>query len=207
MAIAKKAAAKKAGAPAGNKNAVGNAGGKGKRTLYRPEFVHTAEMLALLGATDAQMAEAFSVNESTFHAWKARHIELSQALKSAKLVPDAKVAHSLYQSALGYSHPEDDIRTVSVGDGMSEIVITPTIKHYPPNPTSAIFWLKNRQPKLWRDKVEVESEVNMNMFPPKEELDARYAKALAEAEEAEKKIVAGRMERLGIKPDSVEDQE
>ncbi|MGB3426137.1 MAG: hypothetical protein WBF84_12710 [Castellaniella sp.] len=196
----------KGGAPKGNKNATGNAGG-GRRTVYKPEYVRIAERMALLGATDAQMADAFGVSERTFTAWKSRHVEFSSALKAAKLPADGNVAMSLYQRALGYSHPEDDIRTVSVGDGMSEIVITPTTKHYPPDTTAAIFWLKNRQPKLWRDKVEVESEVNMNMFPPKEELDARYAKALAEAEEAEQKIVAGRMERLGIKLDSVEDQD
>lgn len=197
----------KGGAPKGNTNAVGNAGGKGKRTLYRPEFVRIAEKLALLGATDAQMAEAFDVGERTFQSWKARHVELSAVLKAAKLVPDAEVAHSLYRRALGYSHPEDDIRTVSAGNGMSEIVITPTVKHYPPDTTAAIFWLKNRQPKLWRDKVEVESEVNMNLFPPKEELDAIYAKCLAEAEEAERTIVHGRMERLGIKLDADETDE
>ena len=27
-------------------------------------------------------------------------------------------------------------------------------KHYPPDSTAAIFWLKNRQPKVWRDRVE-----------------------------------------------------
>ncbi len=206
MAIAKKTTVKKAGAPSGNRNAVGNAGG-GRRTAYKPEYVRIAEKMALLGATDAQMAEAFGVSERTFTAWKSRHVEFSSALKAAKLPADGDVARSLYERALGYSHPEDDIRTVSVGDGMSEIVITPTTKHYPPDTTAAIFWLKNRQPKLWRDKVEVESEVNVNMFPPKEQLDAIYAKTMAEAEQNEKKVLSGRMERLGIKPDSDEDQE
>lgn len=205
MATAKKAPAK-GGAPKGNKHAVGNPGGVGRRTLYRPEFVRIAEKMALLGATDKEMADALGVNESTFNNWKARYPDLTQALKCGKLQADANVAQSLYQSALGYSHPEDDIRTVSVGDGMSEIVITPTTKHYPPNPTSAIFWLKNRQPKLWRDKVEVESEVNVNMFPPKEQLDAIYAKVLAEAATAESKLITGRMERLGIKPDAEEQE-
>ena len=57
----------------------------------------------------------------------------------------------LCSRATGYEHPEDDIKAVN-----GEIVITPTIKRYPPDPTSMIFWLKNRQPKLWRDKPESE---------------------------------------------------
>lgn len=40
-------------------------------------------------------------------------------------------------------------------------------------------------------------EINLNVFPPKEELDAIYNKALAEAAEMEAKLV-GRRERLGI---------
>lgn len=35
-----------------------------------------------------------------------------------------------------------------------EIVVTPTIKHYPPDTAAATLWLKNRQPNVWRDKVE-----------------------------------------------------
>jgi hypothetical protein len=30
------------------------------------------------------------------------------------------------------------------------------VKHYPPDPTAAIFWLKNRQKDKWRDKREEE---------------------------------------------------
>jgi hypothetical protein len=40
-------------------------------------------------------------------------------------------------------------------------------------------------------------EINVNVFPPKEELDALYEKALAEAAEMEAKLV-GRRERLDI---------
>ena len=29
-------------------------------------------------------------------------------------------------------------------------------KCYPPDPTSMIFWLKNRQPLVWRDKKEID---------------------------------------------------
>jgi hypothetical protein len=28
-----------------------------------------------------------------------------------------------------------------------------TMRHYPPDTTACIFWLKNRRPDLWRDKV------------------------------------------------------
>jgi hypothetical protein len=119
----------------------------GRPSSFRPEYIDTVKKLCLLGATDKQMADIFGVAESTFNKWKIDHPEFSESLKEGKEIADAQVASSLFNRALGYSHNEDDIRAVN-----GEIVITPTIKHYPPDTTACIFWLKNRQPKLWREK-------------------------------------------------------
>lgn len=124
----------------------------GRPTDYRPEYDEQAYNYCLLGATDKQLAAFFDVSEQTINAWKHKHPSFFESLRKGKEVADAKVAHALYSRAIGYSHDEEDIR---VADG--KIVITPTIKHYPPDPTSMIFWLKNRQPKLWRDKPEEEA--------------------------------------------------
>lgn len=76
---------------------------------------------------------------------------------------DAAVASKLFHRATGYEHPEDDIRAVN-----GEIVITPTIKHYPPDTTAAIFWLKNRQPAKWRDKQEVDHTSSDGSMSPQD---------------------------------------
>ncbi len=34
--------------------------------------------------------------------------------------------------------------------------MVPTIKHYPPDTTACIFWLKNRQRDKWRDRLDHE---------------------------------------------------
>jgi len=127
----------------------------GRPSKYKEEFAEQARKLCLLGATDADMARFFEVSESTLNLWKQEHPSFSESLKAGKELADATIAESLYQRAKGYSHPEDDIRTITLpAGGGSEIVITPTIKHYPPDATSMIFWLKNRRPDLWRDKRE-----------------------------------------------------
>lgn len=108
----------------------------------------------MLGAKDTEIADVFGVSEVTLNNWKSKHPEFLQSLREGKTVADAEVAERLYQRAMGYEHPEDDIRTVSIAGGGSEIVITPTIKRYPPDTTAGIFWLKNRQRDKWRDKVE-----------------------------------------------------
>lgn len=133
--------------------------GAGRPTDYREAYNEQARKLCLLGYTDKELAEFFSVSEQTLNAWKTAHPEFLESLRAGKEVADAEIAASLYQRALGYEHPEDDIRTVSDGGGTSSIVITPTIKRYPPDTKAAQIWLTNRQRHKWRDKQEVEHTV------------------------------------------------
>ena len=150
-------------APKGNKNAAGNPGGA-RPSLFKPEYVELVEKFAMLGATDKDLASVFEVSLSTIEAWKRDKVEFLNALKRGKAQADAEVASKLFHRATGYEHPEDDIRTVSLGEGGgSQIVITPTVKHYPPDTTAAIFWLKNRRPDLWRDKVHQEISVDQTL--------------------------------------------
>ena len=127
----------------------------GRPTKYRDEYCKLAYQFCLLGATDARLAENFEVTEQTLNNWKTEHPEFFESIKEGREVADAKVADALYNRAIGYSHPDVDIRTVSVGIGVSKIVTTDIIKHYPPDTGAAMAWLKNRQPKQWRDKQEV----------------------------------------------------
>jgi transcriptional regulator with XRE-family HTH domain len=148
------------GAPKGNQYAKGI----GRPTKYKEEYDDQVYKLCLLGATDKEIADFFEVSESTINEWKRDYKSFSESLKKGKWLADANVAERLYQRALGYEHPEDDIKAY-----MGDIIITPTIKHYPPDPTAAIFWLKNRQSAKWRDKQEVDisnPDGTLNQLPP-----------------------------------------
>lgn len=110
-----------------------------------------AQKLCRLGATDKELADFFGVSEPTLNTWKRLHPEFLESLKEGKSAADAEVADRLYQRALGYSHPEDRILQ---HNGVP--VVVPTVKHYPPDTVACIFWLKNRRPDLWREKVNLE---------------------------------------------------
>lgn len=125
----------------------------GRPTKYNAKLNKQAEKLAMLGATDKQLAAFFEVCEDTIHEWKKAHSEFSESLKRGKEIADANVAYSLYKRATGYCHPDIDIKVIK-----DKIVITPLKKHYPPDTIAAIFWLKNRQKEIWRDKQTFEFE-------------------------------------------------
>lgn len=93
---------------------------------FDPAFIEKGRELAEQGMTDEEMAEEFGVDVRTLYRWKADNEAFCQALKAGKELPDECVVQSLYKMAL---------------DG---------------NVTAAIFWLKNRQPNKWRDKVQNE---------------------------------------------------
>jgi len=108
--------------------------------------------IAAKGWTDAEMADFFNVAQSTWYKWKVDHEEFSEALKGWKKEADERVERSLYERAIGYSHTDTKFAT-------HEGRITDEreyIKHYAPDTTAAIFWLKNRQPEDWKDKREHE---------------------------------------------------
>jgi hypothetical protein len=145
-------------------------------TLYRPEYAEQAYKLCLLGATDAEMAEIFSVEEKTLNNWKDAHPEFLQSITRGKQIADANVAERLYQRALGYSHED-----VHVSSYEGRITLTPLVKHYPPDTPAASLWLRNRQSRKWRDKTEQENTTTMTVNVSETEAARRIAFVLARA--------------------------
>lgn len=137
-------------APKGNRNALGNKGG-GRPSSFRAEYVHWAEKMARLGATDADLADALGVCETTINKWKRERLEFCEALKRGKQFSDAEVAEKLFRRATGYEHKA--VKIVADAKTGAEHQVE-YIERYAPDTTACIFWLKNRRPDLWRDRID-----------------------------------------------------
>lgn len=116
----------------------------GRPTRYKAEYVKQAKKLCELGATIPDLAEAFGVAQSTVSLWGVKHKPFSEALKIGKDTPDSRVERSLYERAIGYSHPD-----VHISNFQGEVTITPITKHYPPDTKAALAWLYNRKSAEW----------------------------------------------------------
>lgn len=162
--------------PAQGKPVAKQAGGRPSK--YKPEYADQAKKLCMLGMTDKEMASFFGVAESTFNLWKTVHPEFSESLKGGKDLVDAEVAAKLFHRAMGYEHED-----VHVSNFQGVITVTPLVKHYPPDTTAAIFWLKNRQPQRWRDKPDESGEgENAQPVPVRIEVTVKDARKHAEPE-------------------------
>jgi len=115
----------------------------------KPEYYKQAYKLCLLGATDKELADFFEVSERQINYWKKDYPEFLQSIKRGKSIADAEVADKLFQRATGY-----EVQETKVFQHNGNIVTYDMIKHFPPDTPAAIFWLKNRNPSKWRDKIE-----------------------------------------------------
>jgi len=102
---------------------------KGKYEKWlTPEGLTLLEGWARMGLTDEQIAHNVGISRSTLSEWKIKFADISDALKKGKEVADFQVENALFKSALNG------------------------------NVTAQIFWLKNRQPKSWRDSPQQAEE-------------------------------------------------
>lgn len=137
----------------------------GRPTAFKPEYVEQVEKLCKLGATDKDLADFFGVTEQTINNWKLAEPLFFESLKRGKMLADANVASALYHRATGYSY-----EAVKIFNHEGVPLEVPYVEHYPPDPTSMIFWLKNRRPDLWRDKREVENSGTIDVATSMAEL-------------------------------------
>ena len=134
----------------------------GRPSEYDDAYAEQAKKIAELGATDQEVADFFDEDVRTIYRWKHDHDEFCQALKVGKEVADERVERSLYQKAIGYE--QDEVKIFMPG-GAAEPVYAPFRAKIAPDTTAAIFWLKNRRGKEWRDKQEVEHSGGLRVLP------------------------------------------
>jgi len=135
-----------------------NKGGRPKK--YDPKVTpQLAKWMCRSGLTDAQISKELGIAVSTIHDWKKKYPEFSDSLKEPKDFVDSLVEDSLLKRALGYEYEEVKMIAKKDKDGESKTTrIEKVRKAVAPDTTAQIFWLKNRKPEYWRDKVDPSGE-------------------------------------------------
>jgi hypothetical protein len=127
---------------------------RGRPSAYKEAFAAQAVKLCKLGATNADLADFFEVNVRTIERWSVENEEFCRSLKVGKEEADNRVEASLYHRAVGYTFDAVKIMAVSLGNNAgAEVRRIKYREHVAPDTTAAIFWLKNRRPEEWREKV------------------------------------------------------
>lgn len=111
------------------------------------------------GLTDEQIASNMNIHVSTLYSYQNKYSEISESLKKGKKVVDYEVENALLKRAMGYEYVETTRETKwNPSTEQFELVESKKVtKHVIPDTTAQIYWLKNRKPKQWRDKVDVDN--------------------------------------------------
>ena len=102
------------------------------------------------GLTNEQIANNIGINVKTLYDWKNKKSDICNALKKGKEVIDIEVENALLKRALGYKYDE-----VTYENGVETKRVT---KEVQPDTTAQIFWLKNRKPNNWKDRIETDED-------------------------------------------------
>lgn len=142
----------------------------------------TEEALELLrgwaraGLTDEDIAANMAISRSTLSEWKNKYPDIADALKRGREYADLRVENQLYQNAVGYTYTEQQAikvkRVYWDKQGRKceaeDVKLVDVVRYHPGETTAEIFWLKNRMPENWRDKMITEQEgpvsVEVEMF-------------------------------------------
>ena len=106
--------------------------------------------MARNGLTQQQIADNLGISIDTLIENKKKYSEFNNALKKGKEVIDFEVENALLKRALGYEYEEETYE--------NGILTKKVKKQVPPDTTAQIFWLKNRKPNNWKDRVETDED-------------------------------------------------
>lgn len=133
------------------------------------------------GLIDSQIAHNMGISYSTLKDWLNRFPALSASLKKGKAPVDLEVENALLKRALGQTiKVKKPIKLKHKGQipgkGLIEderIEFVEEEVYIPPDTTAQIFWLKNRRPDKWRDKVDapITADKNAPIFELLRKLD------------------------------------
>lgn len=150
--------------------------------MAEPDNLIRLEGWARNGLTDEQIAHNIGITTTTLYDWKKKYPQFAEAVKRGKEVVDIMVENALLKSAMGYKF--DEVVKERIFDYETEtskvVEVKRTTKEVAPNPTSLIFWLKNRQPEKWRDKKNIDAAVEVKN--PFEGIDTADIKKLIDEE-------------------------
>lgn len=120
------------------------------------------------GLTNEQIASNMGISRKTLQEWCVKYSDISDTLKKNKEVADRMVENALLKKTIGYNvevrkvfkckkivyDPDTGKRLEEVEElkiGVEEV-------HIPADTTAQIFWLKNRKPDTWRDRINPDTE-------------------------------------------------
>jgi len=114
--------------------------------------------MCLLGASDADLAEAFNVDQAQIARWRVDYPPFDKAINASREGADVRVVRSAFRRTQGYKVKERAKVT-----GPNGVQVIEKERYIPPSDAMITLWLTNRQGKRWRDRKVVEEGSHVDL--------------------------------------------
>lgn len=135
-----------------------------------PEGTERIAAWGAAGLTDTEIAGKIGVSRKTLYAWAGRFPAIAESLRRGRERSNDEVEGALYRKCLGYTVPVKKLYKLrkveydeatgrkiaereELAEGFEEV-------HVPADTAAQKFWLVNRMPERWQNKVEFEGAVS-----------------------------------------------
>lgn len=120
------------------------------------------------GLTDGELARKMGIAESTLYDWVKRYPEISETMRRGRGGAQVQIENALFQRAKGGFFTVE--KPVKLRRRQYDPVTGKCVKeeeyihvadeeiYVPPDTKAAIFWLSNRAPERWAEKVRLEGD-------------------------------------------------
>lgn len=119
--------------------------------VYLPDHLQIVRMIAMRGATDREIEEAYGLSSGTVKKWRKAYPSLDKAIEAGRTAADGEVLHALFKTAIGYHETEEQ------AVGGREPTVMQVSRYFPGQFLAQKHWLANRKREEWpgKDSVEV----------------------------------------------------
>lgn len=146
------------------------------------EKIETLRRCFEAGLNNSQACRLAGISTITLKRAYDKNPKFKEEMESAALEADVMVTNSLLKLATGFVQEVEELKTVSVGDGMSTVEKHNRLAYFQPNVKAAETWLTNRQPEKWK-RIQTVNFKNDDLSD--EELDNKIAALMAAQSENE----------------------
>ncbi len=137
--------------------------------------------LAMKGAIDEEIAEAFGISRRQLLRWKKKYPSFAEALKKGKDITDAAVEKKLYEKTQGYDYEEKrSIMELDENGNRKPLKVETIKKHIPPDTMACMYWLNNRRRGEWSQRQDVNLSGEVKSGPNLENISDEDLELLAQ---------------------------
>ena len=165
-----------------------------KKDGILPKILNMIKSWRADGAQLDEIAKKLNISRTTLFEYQNKYSDFSDALKMGEKIMDSKVEDSLLKECAGYEYEETTTTTTAIIDkktgqvsSLEKVEKKTTKKYARPSITAIIYYLNNRIPDKWKNRIATTIEEGQGAEEAILEMESYFANKMKEEAEEEAK--------------------